>query len=90
MSAGASSIEAMTFNYLTVGTKITGGEGSFSKLGVSGKTTLQALTVNGVTGFSESVTFSRVAYFDDDIVINVAGTQMYLDTAKCVELGILS
>lgn len=90
MSAGASSIEAMKFNYLTVGTKITGGEGSFSKLGVSGKTTLQALTVNGVTGFSESVTFSRVAYFDDDIVINVGGTEMYLDTAKCIELGILS
>ena len=90
MSAGASSINAMTFNYLTVGTKITGGEGSFSKLGVSGKTTLQALTVNGVTGFSESVTFSSKAYFDDDIVINVGGTEMYLDTAKCVELGILS
>ena len=90
MSAGASSIEAMRFNYLTVGTKITGGEGSFSKLGVSGKTTLQALTVNGVTGFSQSVTFSSKAYFDDDIVINVAGTEMYLDTAKCVELGILN
>ena len=90
MSAGASSIEAMRFNYLTVGTKITGGEASFSKLGVSGATTLQALTVNGVTGFSQSVTFSSKAYFDDDIVINVAGTEMYLDTAKCVELGILS
>jgi len=90
MSAGASSIQAMTFNYLNVNTKITGGEGSFSKLGVSGATTLQTLTVNGVTGFSQSVTFSRVAYFDDDIVINVGGTEMYLDTAKCVELGILS
>lgn len=63
---------------------------TFSTLGVSGATTLQALTVNGVTGFSQSVTFSNKAYFDDDIVINVGGTEMYLDTAKCVELGILS
>jgi hypothetical protein len=90
MSAGASSINAMTFNYLTVNTKITGGEGSFSKLGVSGDTTLNKLTVNGVTGFSQSVTFSHKAYFDDDIVINVGGTEMYLDTSKCVELGILN
>lgn len=67
-----------------------GGEASFSKLGVSGDTTLNKLTVNGVTGFSQSVTFSRAAYFDDDIVINVGGTEMYLDTSKCVELGILS
>ena len=35
------------------------------------------------------MTFSSKAYFDDDIVINVGGTEMYLDTAKCVELGIL-
>ena len=67
-----------------------GGEGSFSKLGVSGDTTLNKLTVNGVTSFSQSVTFSRLVYFDDDIVINVGGTEMYLDTSKCVELGILS
>ena len=90
MSSGASSINAMTFNYLTVNTKITGGEASFSKFGVSGDTTLNKLTVNGETGFSEFVTFSRAAYFDDDIVINVGGTEMYLDTAKCVELGILN
>ena len=57
--------------------------GGLSALGMSS-------VASSITGFSQSVTFSNKAYFDDDIVINVGGTEMYLDTAKCVELGILN
>jgi len=69
--------------------------GGVSALGIStgGTPSVSALTVgtlNATTGNVNRLNVNGVARFDDDIIINVGGTEMYLDTAKCVELGILS
>ena len=70
--------------------------GGVSALGMSvgGTPSVNALTVgtlnvNNVATINQ-LTINGVAYFDDDIVINVGGTNMYLDLTRCVELGILS
>ena len=70
--------------------------GGVSSLGMSGggSPSLNTLTVGTLNATNvatiNQLTINGVAYFDDDIVINVGGTNMYLDTTRCVELGILS
>ena len=70
--------------------------GGVSALGMSvgGTPSMNTLTLGSlsVTGTASLgwMTVGGVAHFDDDITINVGGVIMTLDTAKCVELGILS
>lgn len=69
--------------------------GGVSALGIStgGTPSVSALTVgtlNATTGNVTTLNVNGVARFDDDIIINVGGTDMYLDLYRCVELGILS
>ena len=69
--------------------------GGVSALGIStgGTPSVSALTVgtlNATTGNVTTLNVNGVARFDDDIIINVGGTDMYLDLGRCVELGILS
>ena len=68
--------------------------GGVSALGIStgGTPSVSALTVgtlNATTGNVNRLNVNGVARFDDDIIINVGGTDMYLDLYRCVELGIL-
>ena len=70
--------------------------GGVSALGMSGggspsfnTLTVGTLNVNNDATINQ-LTINGVAYFNDDIVINVGGTDMYLDLNRCVELGILS
>ena len=69
--------------------------GGVSALGIStgGTPSVSALTVgtlNATTGNVTTLNVNGVARFNDDIIINVGGTDMYLDLDRCVELGILS
>lgn len=69
--------------------------GGVSALGIStgGTPSVSALTVgtlNATTGNVTTLNVNGKARFDDDIIINVGGTDMNLDLYRCVELGILS
>ena len=69
--------------------------GGVSALGIStgGTPSVSALTVgtlNATTGNVTTLNVNGKARFDNDIIINVGGTDMYLDLDRCVELGILS
>lgn len=69
--------------------------GGVSALGIStgGSPSVSVLTVgtlNATTGNVTTLNVNGVARFNDDIIINVGGTDMYLDLDRCVELGILS
>ena len=69
--------------------------GGVSALGIStgGTPSVSALTVgklNATTGNVTTLNVNGVARFNDDFIINVGGTDMYLDLDRCVELGILS
>lgn len=65
--------------------------GGISALGAGGSATpsLDTLTVGRAT-VSTRLNCNGVAYFGDDIYINVGGNYMVLDTSVCIELGILS
>ena len=66
----------------------TGGVSSLG-IGISGSASLNTLTA-GTMNVNTRLNCNGVAHFDDDIIINVGGSDYVLDTARCIELGILS